>query len=496
VGRALRRGAIIAVAIAAAATAPGAGAQSSASISAAALRPEITFGASSAVSGRLTAGGAGAPGQTVALEANPYPFSGWHAIASTTTGADGSYGFTVTPDRDTLYRTVASGPAAAQSSTVEVVVDEQLREQVRYLPLGRVQVTVTSAHARDLRWGRRPVYWFLSQGDHGQFRLVARTRSVQGASGTTRLAAVFSVPAAGRFRFFECFSPPTRAAMGRGMPARCPHRSFRARALRHFRAPLDSSIAYVGLGRAPAGFPGARRIAAARSWLAHRAGITAFAVVDSEGRVAGVNIHRRYVSASVVKAMLLVAYLDDLAASHRGLDSWSQSQLYPMIHVSDNNAATAIYGRVGDSELYHLAGRAHMTDFSVSGFWANAQISAADQARFFFEMDHLIPRRFDGYARWLLSTIAGYESWGIPAIARPRWDVFFKGGWRSTGRGQLVHQIARLERRHSTFALAVMTDGDPSQAYGVATIEGVTARLLADHRARLTAAGSLGPGGG
>jgi hypothetical protein len=475
---------------------PGVGAQGSASLSIAAQRSEIAFGSSTALSGRLTSGAGGVPGETVTLEASAYPFTGWRSIASTATGADGSYSFQVTPDRNTQYRTVANAPAAAQSSTVEVVVDEQLHARLRYLPLSRVRVTVTSNHARDLQWGRLRAYWFLSQGDHGRFRLVARTLTAQGGSGTTRLVAVFAVPSPGRFRFFECFSAPTRAAVGPAAPPRCPHRSFRARALRHFRGSVNSSTDYVGLGKAPAGFPSARRIASARAWLAHRAGITAFAVVDTEGRISGVNIHRRYVSASVVKAMLLVAYLDELAASHRGLDSWSQSELYPMIHVSDNSAATAIWQRVGDGELYHLAQRAHMTDFSISGIWANAQISAADQARFFFEMDHLLPRRFDGYARWLLSGIVGYESWGIPAIARPRWDVFFKGGWRGTGRGQLVHQIARLEHGHTRFALAVMTDGDPSQAYGVATIEGVTARLLAGRHAKLSAARNLGPGGG
>ena len=46
-------------------------------------------------------------------------------------------------------------------------------------------------------------------------------------------------------------------------------------------------------------------------------------------------------------------------------------------------------------------------------------ISAADQARFFFEMETLIPHEFVGGARSLLSKIADYESWGIPAIARP-----------------------------------------------------------------------------
>jgi hypothetical protein len=94
-------------------------------------------------------------------------------------------------------------------------------------------------------------------------------------------------------------------------------------------------------------------------------------------------------------------------------------------------------------------------------------------------MDSLIPREFLGYAQYLLSTIVGYESWGIPAVARGhRYAVFFKGGWRGTGLGQLVHQVARLERPDHSFAMAVMTDGDPSMGYGIGTIEGLTNALL------------------
>ncbi len=71
------------------------------------------------------------------------------------------------------------------------------------------------------------------------------------------------------------------------------------------------------------------------------------------------------------------------------------------------------------------------------------------------------------------------SSWGIPALGRPRGcEVFFKGGWRSTGLGQLVHQIARLEGHRRVFSIAVMTDGDPSMGYGIATIQGVTTALL------------------
>jgi hypothetical protein len=44
--------------------------------------------------------------------------------------------------------------------------------------------------------------------------------------------------------------------------------------------------------------------------------------------------------------------------------------------------------------------------------------------------------------------------------------------------------------------MAVMTDGDPSMGYGITTIQGVTAKLLASPAPKPVYAKSLGPGGG
>ena len=380
----------------------------------------------------------------------------------------------------------------AKSDTLRIVVDEVLRAHVSYLSLGRVRLSVSSRHPRDLRWGRRRANWFVAEGRSRRFKLAARTRTTQRGQ-LTRLRATFPL-AAGRFRYIACFTAPGLRALGQANAhRRCPAHGFKER--RPLTHPRSASY-FKGRAYAPAGFPFARQVASARAFLERRRGRTAFAVLDSEGRLSGLHVHRTFVSASVVKAMLLVAYLDKLAWQHRSLDGGSRSILYPMIHVSDNNAATAVYTRVHDGGLYGLARRARMTDFSVHGFWANAQISPADQARFFFGMDRLVPRRFRPYARGLLSGIAGYESWGIPAVARPGWHVFFKGGWRGTGLGQLVHQVARLERGRETIALAVMTDGDPTMGYGITTIQDLTARLLRRRTLRASSAGSLGPGGG
>jgi hypothetical protein len=79
-----------------------------------------------------------------------------------------------------------------------------------------------------------------------------------------------------------------------------------------------------------------------------------------------------------------------------------------------------------------------------------------------------------------MSTIEPEQSWGFPPVARPGWQVYFKTG-ALPSRG-LFTEVARLERGGVVFDAAVMTDGEPSQAYGEATIEGVAARLLGSSR--------------
>lgn len=362
-----------------------------------------------------------------------------------------------------LVRFTASDPAPAADR-------ERVSRNVEYLSLGRARLTVVSRHPSNLHWGGRTVYWYRDFGNKGRLHRVAigRTRDVK--PGTTRMSVTLNLPVAGPFRYAACFSTPRQNALGLSS-------SHGPCGRHHFRGPARSP--YKGAAVAPTGFPRPAAVADASRYLKRRSGYTAFATIDSEGRISGTHLHRTFVSASVVKAMLLVAYLRKLAAEHRGLDSGSRSLLEPMIELSDNDAATAVWSLVGEPRVWALARHTAMTDFSVSGYWSSAQISAADQARFFFTMEDSIPRQFRPYARRLLSHIVDYESWGIPAVARARgWDVFFKGGWRGTERGQLVHQVARLQRPRMRVAIAVLTDGDPTMSYGIETIQGVTARLL------------------
>jgi len=240
---------------------------------------------------------------------------------------------------------------------------------------------------------------------------------------------------------------------------------------------------WPGTSKPPrATFPSQRALDRARRYAKRRAGLVSFAVVDTGGGAYHYRGRARYASASVVKAMFLVAYLRKVKAEGRSLTGSERALLEPMIRVSDNDAAASVYGLLGSARVERVARAARMCFFEgIPAHWASGEIAALDQARFFARLERLVPRRFYRYARRLLRTIVDWQSWGIPAVARPRgYRVFFKTGRRTSPSlsGQIVHQVARLERGGRVFTLAVLTDRQPSDNYGIATIAGIARRLL------------------
>ncbi len=227
-------------------------------------------------------------------------------------------------------------------------------------------------------------------------------------------------------------------------------------------------------------FPGPAAVRAARSYAARRQGRVSFAVGDADGDISGLGFDQVYLSASLVKAMILVAYLERAERNGQGVSTQEVAWLDGMIRVSDNYSASQLFHRLGPQALRNVARRAGLKSFSVGDDWGSAHVTAADQVRFFLAIDRLLPaKRRRDYARYLLSNVAFFHSWGIPAAARPRgWQVYFKGGWRPDSSGQLVHQAALLERGPRRLAIAVLTDGSRSETYAHDTIRGIAQRLL------------------
>ncbi len=232
----------------------------------------------------------------------------------------------------------------------------------------------------------------------------------------------------------------------------------------------------------PRAYPWHQRVRDATRFVQSRSGSASFAVIDERGRIHGFRRDVQYSSASLVKAMLLVAYLDRREVRRRPLRPAERRLLGPMIRLSDNDAASAVYERVGAEGLMRVARRAGMRSFIPNPVWGGCQVTARDQARLFLRIRTLLPERHRKYGLGLLRRIVSYERWGIPPARPPRWAVYFKGGWFRDDDGWRVHQAALLQQGGRRLSIAVLTRGSPSLEYGAATITGVTSRLLHGYR--------------
>ena len=232
--------------------------------------------------------------------------------------------------------------------------------------------------------------------------------------------------------------------------------------------------------------PSAAALRRAWRFARRRGGQVSLAVLDTRGRLRGRDAGRRYVSASVVKTMLMVAELRRLRREQAPLDASTRRLLKAMITYSDNDAADAIYLRVGDAGLVEVARAARMQRFTVARHWTNAQVTAADLARLFARLRGVLPPRHRRTALGLMATIVKEQRWGLPRAAAGSWTAHVKGGWRATGQGELVHQAAWLHKGRRSLAIAILTDAQPSRLYAIHTVRGVADRLLASASARVS----------
>ena len=159
-----------------------------------------------------------------------------------------------------------------------------------------------------------------------------------------------------------------------------------------------------------------------------RQGDIAFAV-RTETSFAGYRPDHQEWSASVLKAMLLAAYLNRPSVASRNLAGNERALLTPMITVSDNAAADTVDEIVGAGGLQALARRVGMTRFA-----------------------------------------AAEPIWGESEIT-PR------GGWGS-GTGLIDNQVALLTRGCARVSIAVLTMHDGSHAYGKQTLRALFHALL------------------
>jgi hypothetical protein len=254
-----------------------------------------------------------------------------------------------------------------------------------------------------------------------------------------------------------------------------------ARALRALLGPVSLVALLAAAPQAAAAWQPNTKAAVA--YIHTRAGHVSFAV-RTERRVWGYHRTDAVHSLSVVKALLLVTYLDDPRVRRRALTAADRKLIGPMIRRSDNDAATEVLAYVGARRVQQTARRVGMRRFQLDPLvWGGSRIDASDQTRFFLHLDAHVGARHRATAMRLLGTIVPEQRWGIGKARPDGWRLYFKGGW-GDGANIPDHQVALLTYGTHRVAVAVLTTGNPSNAYGNETLRGVFARLLRGLAAR------------
>ena len=66
------------------------------------------------------------------------------------------------------------------------------------------------------------------------------------------------------------------------------------------------------------------------------------------------------------------------------------------------------------------------------------------------------------------------QAWGVSGGVLEPAKVALKNGWLPVAPGWEINSIGQISGRYRDYLLAVLTSDDPSMAYGVETIEGIS----------------------
>jgi beta-lactamase class A len=195
---------------------------------------------------------------------------------------------------------------------------------------------------------------------------------------------------------------------------------------------------------------------------------------------------RQFDSASAVKVTILGALLRLAMDQKRYLTTTEATEARAMITQSDNSAASALWAELGTSRLQHFLNLAGMkqTVLGTHGYWGLTQITAHDEMlllRLLLKDNSVLNAASRTYALGLMADVIPSERWGVPAGAPTSLTVHVKNGWLPrTTHGWRIHSIGCFTGKGTSYSIVVLTEDNPTMAYGIATIEGIARAIHRD----------------
>jgi hypothetical protein len=182
-------------------------------------------------------------------------------------------------------------------------------------------------------------------------------------------------------------------------------------------------------------------------------------------------------AASAIKVTIISALL--LKVGGPGHMTAKQKNLaWLMITQSDNDAATDLWDEVGITSMQAFLTRAGMTHTELNYAWGLTQLTAQDELTLLHVLtvpNKVLSPSSRSYALYLMANVISSQRWGVPAGAPASVKVSLKNGWLpQPGPGAWhVNSIGAFFPKKAGYGyqIVVLTDGNPTEQYGIDTIE-------------------------
>jgi hypothetical protein len=254
----------------------------------------------------------------------------------------------------------------------------------------------------------------------------------------------------------------------------------------------------------PLGSPRPRAVspfATLSSYLANRAGQITAALYDKRTRKTWV-FHPgvRQDTASIVKVEIMGTALWE-AQQGKPLSAAERALMIPMIENSDNNAATKLLAAVGGPSavqrfdrragLYNTtpSRKKYIPGTSLPG-WGLTTTTAFDEVRLisrFAYPNSVLTAASRQYGLNLMRHVESGQAWGVSGGnygVLSGATVALKNGWLphqfATSSDWQINSIGWISGHGRDYVLAVLTNHNPSETYGIDTIDTIARRIYAE----------------
>jgi Beta-lactamase enzyme family len=234
---------------------------------------------------------------------------------------------------------------------------------------------------------------------------------------------------------------------------------------------------------------------AAASYVSRRDGVVLAAVYDLRtGQTWHFGQGQPQDEASVVKLDVLETLLAERGRGGTELSAGDRTLAEQMIEDSDNDAATSLWDEVGGASGIRsfntsagLADTVPSSCVNCPGFpwpgWGLTTTIPGDQLtllRTLVEPNSLLTNPERSYALSLMENVTPDQRWGVSGGVPAQTTVALKNGWlplNSANNNWQVNSVGWISGSGRDYLIAVLTTGNPTEQYGIDTIDQLAAMV-------------------